>query len=391
MFKKILLGCVALSLAGCALKQKSSTSFDQLIAEGEKEKTKTAVILPLSGDSAALGDAFRNAILMAQLERGTDEVTEVDFYDSKGTKEGAKEAFLSAERKGADIVLGPVFSKSVEGVKEMDPNIPVISFTSDTSVLGDGVYSMALLIEEQIKRITKFACERGEFRFALLGPNDKTGAMVLKSFETNIQNCPGMQLSHISLYDAKNPDLTAAVAKIAPPLLDLKNKNLTEEEKLLAQNPTAERIEFDALFIFEQGVKLQQLISLLGYYDVTSNLVPFYGLATLRGQASRDLVGAYFADLPQAHLNIFKQNYKDAFAVLPVSVSALGYDAISLVSYLSQKGRLNERSLLSEEGYAGVNGRFRFNEDGTNDRLLEMFQIRGKKRIIKVAPTESMF
>ena len=391
MLKKILFGLLCVFVAGCSVQKKYPSGLESVFQEEKKEKTKTAVILPLSGNSASMGDSFRNAILMAQLERSTDEVTEVEFYDSKGTPEGAREAFLKAKDNGSDIVLGPVFSSSVKMIKEMEPDIPVISFTSDTSVLGDGVYSMALLIEEQIKRIVKFACEKGEFRFAILGPNDKTGAMVLKSFEKAMMNCSGMQLTHISLYDSNNSDLMAAVQKIAPPLIDLKKKDLTEEEKELAQNPTADRIEFDALFVFEQGVKLQQLASLLSYYDVTPNLISFYGLATLRGQQSRELIGAYFADLPQTHLNIFKQNYQEAFFTKPISVSALGYDGISLISYLSQQSRLNEKSLLSTDGFVGLNGRFRFNEDGTNDRLLEMFQIRGTNRIIKVVPADASF
>ncbi len=392
MLKKILMVTLSLALAGCALKTKKTSPFDEgMFDEVQKEKTKTAVFLPLSGDSAALGDAFRNAILMAQLDRSTDEVTEVDFYDTKGTPQGAEEAYLKAKKNDADIILGPVFSSSVTAIKNLDPDIPVLSFTSDTSALGNNVYSMALLIEEQIKRIVKFACEKGQFRIALLGPNDKTGAMVLKSFEEAITYCPGMQLSHISLYDSQNPDLMAAVQKIAPPLIDLKDKELTEEEKELAQNPTADRIEFDALFVFEQGVKLQQLISLLSYYDVTPNLVAFYGLATLRGQGSRELAGAYFADLPQNHLNIYQKNYQEAFFTKPISVSALGYDGISLISHLSQKDMLNKKALLSEDGFVGLNGRFRFNKDGTNDRLLEMFQIRGKNYIIKVSPADSSF
>lgn len=392
MLKKILSTVLCVALAGCSLKSKTSFDFeDKILSETKKEKTKTAVILPLSGNSAALGDAFRNAILMAQLDRATDEVTEVDFYDSMGTPQGAQNAFMSAQQAGADIVLGPVFSGSVGAIKQMDPDVPVISFTSDTTVLGNGVYSMALLIEEQINKIVKFACEKGEFRFALLGPNDKTGQMVLKAFEEAMQYCPGMQLTHISLYDTQNPDLTSAVARIAPPLIDLKKKNLTEREKLLAQNPTSERIGFDALFIFEQGVKLQQLTSLLSYYDVTPNLISFYGLATLRSQQTSSLIGAYFADLPQTHLNIFQQNYQEAFSSKAISVTALGYDGISLISHLSKQGRLNERALLSKDGYFGLNGRFRFNSNGTNDRLLEMYQIRGKNYIITVSPSENSF
>lgn len=393
MIKKILTVTTCVLLAGCSMKtiRTSDLGGVDYLQETPTVKTKTAVILPLSGESAALGDAFRNAILMAQLDRSTDEVTEVDFYDSKGTVEGAKNAFEDVERADADIVIGPVFSTEVNAIKEMDPSVPVISFTSDTTVLNEDVFSIALLIEEQIKRIVKFACEKGQTRFAILGPNDKTGEMVLKSFEKVMADCPTMQLTHISLYDPKNPDLTSAVARIAPPLIDLKKKDLTEEEKLLAQNPTADRIEFDALFVFEQGVALQQLSSLLSYYDVTPNLVAFYGLATLRMQHNRDLIGAYFADLPQTHLDLFKKNYREAFGVKPVAVAALGYDAISLVSHLSKASRLNKRALLSEEGYLGLNGRFRFNENGTNDRLLEMFQIRGKNYIIKVSPADNFF
>ena len=85
------------------------------------------------------------------------------------------------------------------------------------------------------------------------------------------------------------------------------------------------------------------------------------------------------------------KNYQEAFFTKPVSVSALGYDGISLISHLSQKEMLNKKALLNEDGFVGLNGRFRFNKDGTNDRLLEMFQIRGKNYIIKVSPADSSF
>lgn len=393
MLKKILFITSFFWLVGCGLKTRDidSSVMQNLTRDAEPKKTKTAVLLPLTGESAALGDSFRNAILMAQLERLTDEATSVVFYDTKGQPLRAVSAYEQAEKEDADIVLGPVFSSEVAAVSKYEPSLPIISFTSDTGVLNDGVYSMALLIDQQVSRVVDFACQNGQNRFALLGPKDKTGEFVMQAFTKAVQTCPTMQISHISLYDTVNPDLTGAVAKIAPPLIDLKKKDLTPEEKELAQNPTAERIPFDALFVFEQGVRLQQLVSLLGYYDVTPNLVSFYGLATLRSQHNQDLIGAYFADLPQEKLRTYQKNYQDAFSTKPIMVSALGYDGISLVSYLSQKGSLNKKALLDRNGYLGINGRFRLNEDGTNDRLLEIFQIRGKNRIIKVSPANPAF
>ena len=107
MIKKILTVTICVLLAGCSMKTTRTIDFTDAgyMPESTVAKTKTAVILPLSGESAALGDAFRNAILMAQLDRSTDEVTEVDFYDSKGTIAGAKNAFLAAKRADADMYI----------------------------------------------------------------------------------------------------------------------------------------------------------------------------------------------------------------------------------------------------------------------------------------------
>ena len=64
MLKKILVAVGCLCLVGCGVEKAKFETSDFI--KPEVKKTKTAVLLPLSGDSASLGDAFRNAILMAQ-------------------------------------------------------------------------------------------------------------------------------------------------------------------------------------------------------------------------------------------------------------------------------------------------------------------------------------
>ncbi len=390
MIKKILTVILGMCVAGCQI-QSDRFWGDRDFSESDVSstqmpvKTKTAILLPLSGEAAAVGEQFRNAALMAQLERSADNVTEISFYDTQGTPTGALDAYQQAQLKNPDIVLGPIFSTEVQSVSNLDSSIPMLSFTSDTSVLNEHTYSLALLIPQQIKRIVDFSCQKGQMRFAVLGPNDKSGDLIMNSFSQAMETCPGMQITKVSLYEPKSTDLTNAVTKIAPPLIDARRKDLTDEEKELLKNPSAERLDFDALFVFEQGVKLQQLISLLNYYDVSTRLVPFYGLATLRQNYNKELVGAYFPDIPQAKLTLYKQNYQAAFGQEPISLSSLIYDAVSLVAFLSQNGMLNDNALTSVDGYQGVNGRFRLNEDGTNNRLLEIFQIRGKGLFVPVS------
>ena len=184
--------------------------------------------------------------------------------------------------------------------------------------------------------------------------------------------------------------MTTPVKQIAPPLIDTRRKNLSEHEKELIRNPSAERLAFDALFIFENGVGLEQLVSILYYYDVTPQIVPFYGLATLRQTRNEQLIGAYFADVPQYRIETFKHKYKDAFGKEPLPIASFGYDAVSLVSFLSQQNALNESTLTDPIGYNGMNGRFRLLPNGTNERLLNIFQVRGHGQVVIVenAPTE---
>lgn len=396
MMKKFLVLLSGFLIIGCQMKPNyipENRDFSTVPVQQPREtsKTKTAVLLPLSGDTAAVGEHFRNAALMAQLERSVNDSTEVLFYDTKGTPAGAINAYMQAQQDRPDIILGPVFSPEVKAVAEQNPSIPVISFTSDTSVLNGNTYSLALLIPQQIERIVDFACQQGQRRFAVLGPSDKTGDMIMRAFSTAVQTCPGMQITQTSLYNPATTNLTSAITKIAPPLVDGRKSNLTDKEKELLKNPSASRLSFDALFVFEQGVKLQQVVSLLNYYDITPSLVPFYGLATLRQSNNKDLTGAYFPDLPQDKLELYRRSYQTAFGKDPILLSALSYDAVSLISFLSQNNALSTAALTAPDGYQGINGRFRLNTNGTNNRLLEMFQIQGKNMFMKVADAPSSF
>lgn len=394
MNKKWLVICLCVVLSGCATQVKIPANRD---FSGQMEvdampfrKTKTAMLLPLSGQTATVGENFQNAALVAGLERPT-EATEVLFFDTKGTANGAIDAYHQALTEKPDIFVGPVFASEVEAIKQQEPNKPVLSFTSDTTVLGNNIYSLALLIPQQIQRIVDFACSRGQRRFAVLGPQDKTAEIVVRSFEKAVESCPGMQIVDMSFYDVNSANLTTPVAQIAPPLLDAKKKDLTETEKELLKNPTAERLKFDALFVFEQGVKLQQLVSILYYYDITPQIVPFYGLATLRQSNNPQLVGSYFADMSQERLEVFKSKYVQTFEKKPLPVAAFGYDAVALISFLSQQNALTSDALTDDAGYQGVNGRFRLKEDGTNERLLEIYQVISKNRSVVVENAPSSF
>ena len=391
--KIVLFLSLGLLLAGCQYQTQRKavhfpwTLYSPAMEEEMVKPVRAAVLLPLSGKSAGVGQAFRNSCMMALQERPNSPL-ELIFFDTKGTAEGTVLSWKEAKREDLDIVIGPVFAAEVTALKEQSPNVPVISFTTDHSVLEEDVYSMGVLIPNQVERLVEFMCAAGQKKIAVLGPENKTGELTMNKLSETVQRCPDMKIEKVSLYPPETTDFTQAVLKVVPKPIDIEiqKEGLSEEEQAALETPMADRLGFDSLFIFEDGVKLQQVVPLLAYYDVTPDVVPFYGPATWQAAQNKGLKGSYFTAIPPDRPNQFESRYRRIFGEKPPRIASLGYDAVSLVALLSEKGSLTQDYLTQKEGFNGVNGRFRLNEDGTNDRLLEIFQIQSTTRSTVVSP-----
>lgn len=351
---------------------------------------RAAMMLPLSGKNAAMGEAFRNAGIMALYER-PDSPLELMFFDTKGTADGMAAAWTEAERQIPDIVIGPIFAEELKSLKKESPDIPVVSFTSDNSLMEPGVYTMGVLIPDQINRLVQFMCESGQNRIAVLSPENKTGELAMNTLTEAVERCPGMAVSKVSIYNPKTVNFDPAVLRIVPKPIDPKKKNLSEEEQILLNTPIRDRLDFDALLIFDDGVRLRQVVSLLSYYDVTPAVVPFYGLTPWQSVRDKNLTGGYFPGITGIRAHKFSARYNSLFGYKPPRLSSLSYDAVSLAAVLAERRALTQTNLTLSAGYNGVDGRFRLNEDGTNERLLEIFQIQPNLSAVTVSPAPTDF
>ena len=70
------------------------------------------------------------------------------------------------------MIVGPVFSSSVEAVKKIarKKKVNVISFTTSPTVLEEGVFSVGLLLKEQIERILTYAYDNKINNFVVIVP-----------------------------------------------------------------------------------------------------------------------------------------------------------------------------------------------------------------------------
>ena len=369
-------------------------------AEAMEQPAHVGMLLPLSGKNSAIADDLRNAAILAQFELA-GEGYKLSFYDTKGTAEGAQNAFMQAVNENVELVLGPLSAVEVESIRSMSRhyNVPVFSFTSDQDKLGKGVYSLALTIPNQAERIIRFACEKGARRLAIMAPDNKAGDLAIDAAKKTADAC-GMEISRLAVYNPTFINFEPYVLSVLPEDSVQERKEKVSEKKRARLKkgkiekdedkeniPLKDRLDFDALFIADEGNRLKSISSLFGLYDVYPEDVLFLGLSkwyepSLSNEGS--LKGAYFPLLPEQGHDVFAQKFKDTYGKKPSRLASLAYDSVALSVALTSKGHPNLKMLDTHVGFLGTDGMFRFSPKGNAERLMSVYKIAGPQNFVRV-------
>ena len=364
---------------------------------GDREPVRVALLLPMSGSSEnvrTIAEAMSNAAQMAAFEAQNDRFLLIP-KDTGGTQEGARAAAEEALREGAEIVLGPLLSSSVEAAAEVTrrASIPMIAFSSDTQIAGNGVYLLSFPPEMEVARVTDFAIKQGYTRFGLLAPQTEYGQRVRNSFyeETFVR---GGVVVHEEQY-VPSPDAMMQPAKrlaqYAGSCADVSARN----ELDAAINPTGTTGSgYQAVLMPEQGTNLRALAPLLPYYDVNVRCIKVLGVSSWNNpQLTREpaLSGGWFAAPDPAQSEAFNQRYASVYGSQPPRLASLAYDAALLTASLADLPKFNRYSaanIADPNGYLGADGLFRLTPDGRVERGLAILEINGGGiRVIDPAPT----
>jgi len=367
---------------------------------------RVALLLPLTGPSAALGESLLNAALMALYDIG-DERLMLMPRDTEGLPEGAIDAVEQAVADGAQIVLGPVFSASVQAAAQVTRAraLNMIAFSTDRSVAGDGVYLIGFMPEQQVDRVVTYAARQGLQRFAALVPANAYGDTVLSAMQDVVAR-EGAALTKLEVltggpdsfqesvqvladYEARRNELNAVRAQLRVRDDEVSRRTLAR----LEGRETVSEVGFEAVMLAEGGDRLRALAPLLPFYDVDPARVRFLGTGlwdepSLGREPS--LVGGWFAGpTPQASTE-FRTRYQQLFGTLPPRIASLAYDAAALAAVLARTRTppyYGAETLTNPAGFAGIDGIFRFQSDGLSQRGLAVLEVRPDGvKVISPAP-----
>lgn len=323
-----------------------------------RQIVRVGLLLPFSlrpQDASAL----YNAAELALFDHG-DQNTLLIPRDAGSSEASAAAAARALVNDGADIIIGPVLREGVAGAASAarTENIPVIGFSSDRSVAGNGVYLLSFQLEDEVARIVSFAASRNIRTIALLAPANEYGRRVESALRMEAL-ARGVAIVQSQLYNRTDADATAAAQAVAAGL---------------RVSPA------QAILIAESGTPLRAIGTALVGAGVDQRQTRFMGTSAWAGDAQREPTlagGWYVAPDPSARTD-FESRYRTAFSREPTRLASLSYDAVALAALLTRdRGAqgLSRGALENREGFAGSDGLFRFNANGSVERGLAIIEV----------------
>jgi ABC-type branched-subunit amino acid transport system substrate-binding protein len=334
----------------------------------DSARNRVALLVPLSGANAGVGKSLANATQLALLDTGSEQVR-ITNYD---TAYGAAAAAQRAIAEGAQVILGPLLAEDVRAVGPIArrAGVPVIAFSNDSSVAGNGVYLMGYTPAQSIERVVDYARSRGVSNFGGLVPNALYGTRASTVFLRAVEAAGGRVVA-LQTYDRTAGGIGAAVTRMA------------------------KDAPFDGVLIADSGAPAASAVPLLRRSSPNTRIIGTELWNSDSSVAAKPaLNGAWFASVSNNLYRQYAAKYRARFGTSPYRLSSLGYDAVLLTARISRDWRVGapfpEVRLRSGEGYSGIDGAFRFGRDGVAERALEVQEIRGGTTAV-VSPAPASF
>ena len=316
----------------------------------DSPRHRVAMIIPLSGEEAGVGNSIANAASLALMDSG-DRSIRLMTYDSAG---GAGAAAERAIAEGAELILGPLLAEDVRAVTPVArrANVPVVAFSNDASVAGGGTYIMGSTPAQAIDRVVRYSRGRGAARFGALVPTGLYGQRAAQAMLGSVRSSGGRMVGLETFNRSPTAVRSAALMLGGRGAMD---------SVLIADSSKIAAVAANSL---TPGAHL--LGTELWAGDRTLGATP-------------RLRGALYAAAPDARFIQLVGRYKARYGRAPYRLGSLGYDAM-LLTVRAAKGwpigrPFPARSLTDRDGFAGVDGIFRFGRDGIAERSLEVRQV----------------
>jgi outer membrane PBP1 activator LpoA protein len=330
-----------------------------------------ALLLPLSGRRASVGEAVQNGFLGAYFATagGLDDRQTIHVYDVN-TEGGASAAYATAVADGAEFVVGPLLAGNVvELANDILVPVPVLTlnYLPQNTLAPPGLYQFALSPEDEALAAAERAIADGHSHALAMVPDSNWGRRVFASFATAFESMGGTVLDS-RRFATGTPDFSNTIED----LMGLSG-SVRRYQRLRAnigaplQFDPRRRQDADFIFLAADASAGRLIKSQLKFHY--SGDLPVYSTSSINamdGRSDSDLNGVMFADTPwiigpQSWIQHLPALYEEHWPEQRRlgRLHAMGYDAYYLVGSLfaSRGGFMDEIDGATGELFLADDGR----------------------------------
>jgi hypothetical protein len=336
-------------------------------APDAKRPVNVAMLLPLTGSppTAAAANGRQQAAELALFARNAPRL-QLHNTVYKGPVDGARAAAEDAIKGGAELIIGPLFAKSVAAVAPIgrQARVPVIAFSNDTRVAGNGVYLLSFLASQDVPRIASYTVAQGHGRIVALLPADALGKIQEALFRAAVERGGGT----VAAVEHYPIDVNGMVA----PVQRIRDAIRTAEE---AGEP------IQALFLPGGQDTLPLIGPLLPRSAIDTQRVKIVGTGGWdypNAGRERILEGGWFAAPDPGGWREFSERFAKTYKTMPPRLASLAYDAVGIATTFSagpKNGRYTAENLTRASGFTGIDGAFRLLANGISERDLAILEM----------------
>lgn len=329
-------------------------------------KVRVALLVPttIPGGAATIAQQLRNGAAMAMSDFGQNRLQLV-IKDTKGQAAEAQAQAGTAIAEGASLILGPLFAANVSAAAgvTIPANVPVLAFSTDTTVARRGTYLFSYTPQSDTRRFAEYAVSIGRKSIAAFLPRNAEGSLrgrILREVATRA----GVTVT-IFEYDRTPEGIEAIIASAA---LGVEGA--------------------DSVYIPEGGPLPGLVINGLSRQGISLSGKQLFGSGSWETLETNDpaVEGAIYPGRDTSRFVAFADRYEQQFGSRPGVQAALAYDATTLAAELVRingpERAFSASNFESARGFQGTTGAFRILRDGTTQRGLALYRIQSGQRTL---------
>lgn len=357
-----------LGLAAC--EPVGPTTGGMSAQRGSGDSVQVALLVPKGTGQAGdevLALALENAARIAIADLNGAKV-DLRVYSTQGSAAGATTAATNALTDGADVILGPVYADAANaaGVVAAQRGVNVLAFSNNRTIAGSNVFVLGPLFETSANRLMNYAKGQGKNSVVTVYAEGLAGSLAQHAV-SNAAMRAGVTVTDSITHPFSQQGVIGAVPSI---------KAATDSaDSVFLTSTTDGALPLLTQLMPEAGIDplVTQYISLTRL-DIPPQTLALPGMQNV-----------WFALPDPSRSAQFSARYQSTYGNAPHSIAGLAYDGIAAIGALVASGRstpLSRQNLTQSQGFEGVNGIFRLNPNGTNDRGLAVATIRDKQVVV---------